>query len=239
MSVKSLSLDLFNQLPLIIQRKFRLIILSTFFLGLLEMLTMSMIIPIITIFLKGNYQGFFLEVIAGLGLGVLLKEHPMLFVGILFFIIFFVKFIYSIWHAFYQSRYIYDIQEYITNQLYKLRGLPSFQKLNDVTPQHLVHKITNETTQLTTHFSVPLSIIFSELATVFALIILMFLIDFLLATIFLTISISSSAIFYLYIRKRVKNWGEERIFQEQKSRRFQKVKKASSDPLKLSSLHKN
>jgi ABC-type multidrug transport system fused ATPase/permease subunit len=220
MSVKNLSLNLFNQLPLVIKKKFKLIILSTLLLGFLEMLTMSMIIPIITTFIKGNYQGFFSEIINSLGLKILLKEHPMLFVGVLFFIIFFVKFIYSIWHAFYQSRYIYDIQEYIANQLYKLRGLPSFQKLNDVTPQHLVHKITNETTQLTTHFSVPLSIIFSELATVFALMILIFLIDFLLATIFLTVSISSSAIFYLCIRKRVKNWGEKRIFQEQKRSDF-------------------
>jgi ABC-type multidrug transport system fused ATPase/permease subunit len=220
MSVNNSSLDLFNQLPLIIRRKFTLIILSTLFLGFLEMLTMSMIIPIITIFIKGNYQGFFSEIMVSLGMGVLLKEHPIIFIAILFFVIFFVKFIYSIWHAFYQSRYIYDIQEYITSQLYKLRGLPSFQKSNDVTPQHLVHKITNETTQLTSHFSVPLSIIFSELATVFALIILMFVINFLMATIFLTISISSSAIFYLYIRKRVKNWGEERIFQEQKRSDF-------------------
>jgi ABC-type multidrug transport system fused ATPase/permease subunit len=219
MSVKSLSLNLFNQLPLVIKKKFRLIILSTLLLGFLEMLTMSMIIPIITIFIKGNYQGIFTEIIVTLGLENPLKEN-ILFFGILFFLVFIIKFIYSIWHAFYQSRYIYDIQEYIGGQLYKLRGLPSFQKSNEVTPQHLVHKITNETNQLTMHFSLPFSVIFSELAIVFAMVILMFVIDFFLATIFLTISISSSVVFYFYIRKRVKSWGEERIFQEQKRTDF-------------------
>lgn len=194
MSVKSLSLNLFNQLPLVIKKKFKLIILSTLLLGFLEMLTMSMIIPIITIFIKGNYQGIFTEIIVTLGLENLLKEN-ILFFGILFFLVFIIKFIYSIWHAFYQSRYIYDIQEYIAGQLYKLRGLPSFQKSNEVTPQHLVHKITNETNQLTMHFSLPFSVIFSELAIVFAMVILMFVIDFFLATIFLTISISSSVFF--------------------------------------------
>lgn len=220
MLIKNLSFRLFNELPLIIQRKFSLIILSTLFLGFLEMLTMSMIIPVITIFIKGNYQGFVSEIIVGLGLGDSLREYPLIIIGILFFVIFILKFLYSIWHAFYQSHYIYNIQEYIANQLYKLRGLPSFQKSNDVTPQHLVHKITNESSQLTSHFSIPLSVIFSELTIVFALVILMFLIDFFLATIFLTISISSSTFFYLYIRKRVKNWGEERIFQEQKRSDF-------------------
>jgi hypothetical protein len=73
MSVNNSSLDLFNQLPLIIRRKFTLIILSTLFLGFLEMLTMSMVIPIITIFIKGNYQGFFSEIMVSLGMGVLLK----------------------------------------------------------------------------------------------------------------------------------------------------------------------
>lgn len=219
MSVKNLSLNLFNQLPLVIKKKFKLIILSTLLLGFLEMLTMSMIIPIITIFIKGNYQGIFTEIIVTLGLENLLKKN-ILFFGILFFLVFIIKFIYSIWHAFYQSRYIYDIQEYIAGQLYKLRGLPSFQKSNEVTPQQLVHKITNETNQLTMHFSLPFSVIFSELAIVFAMVILMFVIDFFLATIFLSISISSSVVFYLYIRKRVKSWGEERIFQEQKRTDF-------------------
>jgi hypothetical protein len=88
MLIKNLSFRLFNELPLIIQRKFSLIILSTLFLGFLEMVTMSMIIPVITIFIKGNYQGFVSEIIVGLGLGDSLREYPLIIIGILFFVIF-------------------------------------------------------------------------------------------------------------------------------------------------------
>jgi len=216
MNFKSLTFRLFRKFPLNIKKQLPTLVFSTLFLGFLEMLTISMIVPIITIFIKGDYNGVFSKLLEIDFLTDLPKEQLIFLMAILFFGIFIFKFFYSIWHAFYQSAYVYKIQKYIAGRLYNLRGFPLFQKASDASPQQLVHKIVNETSQLTIHFSVPLSIIFSELTTVLALTILMLTVDFLAGVIFLTTSIVCTAFFYHNIKKKVKNWGEERVYFEQK-----------------------
>jgi ABC-type multidrug transport system fused ATPase/permease subunit len=220
MFLKILSYDLFSKLSFDIKKKFPLIVLSTLLLSFLEMLSLSMIVPIITIVLKGSYEGIFSQFLIYLNLNKLLNENLLFFILIISFLIFIIKLSYSTWHAFFQSRYIYDIQKYISGKLYSLRGLPSFQKPNESSPEELSHKILNETSQLTIYFTVPLSIIFSEITTVFALIFLLFLIDPLAAFIFLGISISSSGLFYFFIRKKVSDWGKNKVYWEQKRADF-------------------
>ena len=51
-------------------------------------------------------------------------------------------------------------------------------------------------------------------AIVFGLLIVMFLFDFLAAIIFFSISFATSALFYFFIRKKVKLWGGEYFTQE-------------------------
>jgi ABC-type multidrug transport system fused ATPase/permease subunit len=220
MLLKILGYDLFKKLSVDIKKKFPLIVLSTIILSFLEMLSISMIIPIITIVLKGSYEGIFSQILLKLKFNEFLNENLLSFVLLISFLIFIIKLTYSIWHAYYQSRYIYDIQKYISGHLYKLRGLPSFQKPNDSSTEQLAHKILNETSQLTIYFTVPLSIIFSEITTVFALMLLLILIDPLAAFIFLGISIFSSSLFYFFIRKKVSDWGKEKVFLEQKRADF-------------------
>lgn len=220
MYLKILGYDLFSKLSISLKKKFPLIVLSTLFLSFLEMLSLSMIVPIITIVLKGSYEGLFSQFLLNLNIEKLLNGNLLLLVLIVSFLIFIIKLSYSSWHAFYQSRYIYDIQKYISGKLYSLRGLPSFQKPNDSSPEELTHKILNETSQLTIYFTVPLSIIFSEITTIFALILLLILIDPLAAFIFLGISILSSGLFYFFIRKKVLDWGKDKVYWEQKRADF-------------------
>ena len=135
MFLKILGYDLFSKLSLDIKKKFPLIVLSTLLLSFLEMLSLSMIVPIITIVLKGSYEGIFSQFLVYLNLNKLLNENLLLFILIISFLIFIIKLSYSTWHAFFQSRYIYDIQKYISGKLYSLRGLPSFQKPNESSPE--------------------------------------------------------------------------------------------------------
>jgi ABC-type multidrug transport system fused ATPase/permease subunit len=107
------------------------------------------------------------------------------------------------------------MQQFIAEKLYELRGFPSLQNNSGVSTERLAHKIINETSQLSTRFSWPLSIIFSEICIVLGLLIVMFIFDFLAAIIFFSVTFISSALFYFFIRKKVKLWGEKYFYQEQ------------------------
>ena len=220
MAVKSLALNLFNEFSLSIKKKFPLIIISTLFLSFLEMISIGIIVPLVTQIVKGSYDGIFSQILLNFNLDYSSNDSFLLITSVFFFFIFIFKLIYSVWHAFYQSKYIYDIQEHISGEIYRRRGLPILNETNDSSAEKLAHKILNETNQLTLHFSVPLSVIFSEIATVVSLLILLFFIDPLAASIFFGISISSSGIFYLFIRKKLSLWGKDRVNLEQKRADF-------------------
>jgi hypothetical protein len=74
MFLKILSYDLFSKLSFDIKKKFPLIVLSTLLLSFLEMLSLSMIVPIITIVLKGSYEGIFSQFLIYLNLNKLLVQ---------------------------------------------------------------------------------------------------------------------------------------------------------------------
>ena len=205
----------FNYLPNKLKKKFLWIILSTILLGILEMLSISIIIPIISILLNVNSDGFETDQINNLGLKINYNIETMLAISAILLLIFFFRSIYVVWHSFYQSQYIYQIQEYIASKLYDLRGFTYLDKNTNVSFENLSHKIINESSQLSIRFSGPLCIIFAELCIVTGLFFLMFLFDFLAALIFFSVTLISSGIFYYFARKKVAFWGKQYINQEQ------------------------
>ena len=205
----------FNYLSPKLKKNFPIIILSTILLGLLEMVSASMVIPIILIILDLKSEKFLSKIINSLSLENIDNVNLIVIVLIIFSILFIIRSIYSLLHSFYQSNYVYKIQQYVAEKLYELRGFPSLQDNAKVSAENLAHKIINETSQLSTRFSWPLSIIFSEICIVLALFIVMLIFDFVAAIIFFSISFSSSALFYLFIRRKVKLWGEKYLSQEQ------------------------
>lgn len=205
----------FNCLPPKLKKSFPIIILSTVLLGILEMLSASMVIPIIVIMLDLRSDKLLSKITNSLGIDNIDNVNLIVFVITIFFIIFTIRSIYSLWHSYYQSNYIYKMQQFIAEKLYELRGFPSLQNNSGVSTERLAHKIINETSQLSTRFSWPLSIIFSEICIVLGLLIVMFIFDFLAAIIFFSVTFISSALFYFFIRKKVKLWGEKYFYQEQ------------------------
>jgi hypothetical protein len=96
-----------------------------------------------------------------------------------------------------------------------LKGFPSLQDNKKVSAENLAHKIINETSQLSARFCEPLSTIFSEFFILLGLLIVMLMFDSLAAIIFFSISLGFSALFYFFIRNKVKFWGEKYLNQEQ------------------------
>lgn len=206
---------LYSYFSLYLRKKFLLIVLSTVLLGFFEMVSIGMIIPILLIILDIRPEGFLSQAKINLNLIYFSEINIVPFVVAIFFLLFVIRSVYSIWHSHYQSKYIYEIQKFVASRLYELRGFPFFDKDKKINAEHLVHKIVNETSQLSVHFSWPLSVIFSEFCIVISLLIIMFLFDFLAALIFFGISFAASILFFLFIKKRVRIWGQERLFYEQ------------------------
>lgn len=207
--------NFFSYLPLKLRNLFYLVFLSTLLMGILEMLSVSIVIPIISILLNVNTESFIFKQFNNYGLEIDFKIETIATFAIVFFIIFFLRSIYCFWHSYYQSKYIYQIQNFIAEKLYNLRGFAYLDRKKNITLENLMHKIVNESSQLSLRFSGPLSIIFSEICIVGGLFIVMFIFDFLAATIFFSITITSSGIFYYFVRKKVEFWGKQYISQEQ------------------------
>ena len=178
------------------------------------MLSVSIIIPIISILLNVNTDGYIIKQFNNYGLEINFKIETIIIFSIIFFLLFFFRSLYCIWHSFYQSQYIYQIQNFIAEKLYNLRGFTYLDRKINLTFENLSHKIVNESSQLSVRFSGPLSIIFSEICIVVGLFVVMFLFDFLAAAIFFSITLISSGAFYLFVRKKVELWGKQYIIQE-------------------------
>lgn len=205
----------FNYLPSKLKKKFLWIFLSTILLGIFEMLSISIIIPIISILLNVNSDGFLIDQINSLGLVINYNIKTILSISIILLLIFFLRSIYVVWHSFYQSQYIYQIQEYVASKLYDLRGFTYLDKNTNASFENLSHKIINESSQLSIRFTGPLCIIFAELCIVIGLFFLMFLFDFLAAFIFFSVTLISSGTFYYFARKKVAFWGKQYLTREQ------------------------
>jgi len=205
----------FNYLPKKLKKKFLWIVLSTILLGIFEMVSISIIIPIISILLNVNSDGFLINQINSLGFEINYNIETMLVVSVILFLIFFFRSIYVVWHSFYQSQYIYQIQEYVASKLYNLRGFTYLDKKTNLSFENLSHKIINESSQLSIRFSGPLCIIFAELCIVIGLFFLMFVFNFLAALIFFSVTLISSGLFYYFAKKKVEFWGKQYINKEQ------------------------
>ena len=205
----------YSYFPLILKRNFFFIFLSTLLLGILEMLTVSIVIPIISILLNINAGNFIIKKFNDYGFEIMFNIETVVIFSIIFLFIFFLRSLYCIWHSFYQSQYIYQIQNFIAEKLYNIRGFTYLDSKINLTYENLAHKIINETSQLSVRFSGPLSIIFSEICIVLGLFMLMFLFDFMAATLFFSVVLISSGMFYLFVRKKVGFWGKKYIIQEQ------------------------
>jgi ABC-type multidrug transport system fused ATPase/permease subunit len=120
--------ELYSYFPINLKKKFLLIVLSTLLLGFFEMVSIGMIIPILLIILDIRPEGFLSQAKINLNLIYFTEINIVPFIVAIFFLLFVIRSVYSIWHSHYQSQYIYEIQKFVASRLYELRGFPFFDK---------------------------------------------------------------------------------------------------------------
>jgi hypothetical protein len=98
--------ELYSYFPINLKKKFLLIVLSTLLLGFFEMVSIGMIIPILLIILDIRPEGFLSQAKINLNLIYFTEINIVPFIVAIFFLLFVIRSVYSIWHSHYQSQYI-------------------------------------------------------------------------------------------------------------------------------------
>lgn len=193
--------------------KFFLLIFFTFFVALLEMLSMGLIIPIAYFFFNNQTSDIYLVNILFdfiKYLSNLLNTKDLIILFLIVFFTFFIKFITLLFFVFFQSNFNANLQVLISGQMLKKFKEMSFSTYSNKNSSSLLRNVNNETSILTNNISLPIIQITSESLVILGMVFLLFLIDF--SVTIITIIIFFSAGFFLLslTKKRLVKAGKNR-----------------------------
>ena len=178
--------------------KFFYLILLTFIVALLEMLSMGLIIPIAYFFFNNQTSDIYLvntffEFVKYLS--NLFSVEDLIVLFFLVFLTFLIKFMLLLFFVFFQSNFNANLQVFISGKmLEKFRDM-SFSKYSIKNSSSLLRNVNNETSILANNINLPVIQIISETLVIIGMICLLLLIDF--SVTIITILIFFSAGYFL------------------------------------------
>ena len=198
--------------------------------ALLEMFSIGLIVPLIGILISGSLKdSLFFD--TSYNFIENFSSEELIVYGMLFMaIVYVIKAIYLVVITFYQSDYIYDIQQSISSRLVEMyiKAPYTFHLQNN--PSKLINTVINEVNLFSINVTVPLNIILSEFFVVIGLLLLLFFYEPLGALIVFTFLIITSVSFYAFMRKKIASWGELRqVYDERRLKSIQEVLHGSKE----------
>ena len=198
--------------------------------ALLEMFSIGLIVPLIGILISGSLKdSLFFD--TSYNFIENFSSEELIVYGMLFMaIVYVIKAIYLVVITFYQSDYIYDIQQSISSRLVEMyiKAPYTFHLQNN--PSKLINTVINEVNLFSINVTVPLNIILSEFFVVIGLLFLLFFYEPLGALIVFTFLIITSVSFYAFMRKKIASWGELRqVYDERRLKSIQEVLHGSKE----------
>ena len=190
--------------------KFNISIVYMLIAMFLEMLGISLIIPLISLLVSnskpiiqfGNiYLDYFQNLATHLNINYLL---------LLFFITYFFKFLFMIYNSFYQSSFIFSCMAYISEGLYKkyINNTYLFIKKNN--SSFLLRNLVNESSQFSKGIVNSLLIIFTELVTILGLMTILFFVQPFGLLFSIIVFFFSIKIFYYITTSKIRMYGEQK-----------------------------
>ena len=179
--------------------KFLLLVFFTFFVALLEMLSMGLIIPITYFFFNSQTSDIYLvNVLFDFikYLSNILNTENLVILFLIVFLTFLIKFIVLLFFIFFQSNFNANLQVLISSRMLKKFQDMSFSKYSIKNSSSLLRNVNNETSILTNNISLPIIQIISESLVIIGMVFLLLLID--LPVTIITIIIFFSAGFFLF-----------------------------------------
>jgi len=198
--------------------------------SLLEMFSIGLVVPLIGILINGNLKDSLFFDTAG-GFIENLNSEELIVYGMSFMVLVYViKAIYLALITFYQSNYIYDIQQSVSSRLVEMyiNAPYTFHLQNN--PSKLINNVANEVNLFSINVTVPLNVILSEFFVVTGLLFLLFFYEPLGALIVFIFLIVTSFTFYTFMRKKIANWGQLRqVYDERRLKTLQEILHGSKE----------
>ena len=189
------------------------LIFLTFFVALLEMLSMGLIIPIAYFFFNNQVSDIYLvnlffDFVSYLSNLFNVKDLIILF--FLVFLTFLIKFIVLVYFVFFQSNFNANLQVFISGRMLKKFRDMSFSTYSVKNSSSLLRNVNNETSILTNNINLPIIQIISETLVIIGMVCLLLLIDFSVTLITIIIFFSSGFFLLTLTKKKLVKAGKNR-----------------------------
>tara|TARA_B110000483_G_scaffold243657_1_gene334946 strand:- start:1719 stop:3452 length:1734 start_codon:yes stop_codon:yes gene_type:complete len=204
---------LFNLFDKSYKYQFFHLISLTFFVALLEMLSMGLIIPIAYFFFNNQTSDIYLVNIFFdfvSHLSNLFNVESIIILFLLVFLTFLIKFMVLVYFVFFQSNFNANLQVFISGRLLKKFSEMSFSKYSIKNSSSLLRNVNNETSILTNNINLPIIQIISETLVIIGMICLLLLIDFSVTIITIVIFFSAGFFLLTLTKKKLVKAGKDR-----------------------------
>jgi ATP-binding cassette, subfamily B, bacterial PglK len=206
-------IKLYNLFDKSYKYKFFYLISLTFFVALLEMLSMGLIIPIAYFFFNNQISDIYLVNIFFdfvNYLSNLFNVEDLIILFLLVFLTFLIKFMVLVYFVFFQSNFNANLQVLISGRLLKKFSEMSFSKYSIKNSSSLLRNVNNETGILTNNINLPIIQIISETLVIIGMICLLLLIDFSVTIITIVIFFSAGFFLLTLTKKKLVKAGKDR-----------------------------
>lgn len=204
---------LYNLFDKTCKHQFFYLIFLTFFVALLEMLSMGLVIPIAYFFFNNQVSDIYLvnlffDFVSYLSNLFNVKDLIILF--FLVFLTFLIKFMVLVYFVFFQSNFNANLQVFISSRMLKKFRDMSFSMYSVKNSSSLLRNVNNETSILTNNINLPIIQIISETLVIIGMVCLLLLIDFSVTLITIMIFFSSGYFLLTLTKKRLVKAGKNR-----------------------------
>tara|TARA_B100000963_G_C22632611_1_gene675772 strand:- start:610 stop:2334 length:1725 start_codon:yes stop_codon:yes gene_type:complete len=202
---------LFNFFDLNEKIEFYKLIFYSVITTLLELISIGLIIPIITILFDGNMENYIPESLINiLFFGADEKKEIMTNVLIYFLLIIILKNSLVLYIAHRQFLFVTNFQKKYSYLFFKKYIFSDFLKLKKLNSSLLISNIMNEVSEVANNYLMPCILLLSELILISSIFIFLIIFD---TKLTLIVSVAMTLIMFLYflfLNKKLKLWGESR-----------------------------
>lgn len=178
---------------------------------LLELISIGLVIPIITILFDGNIDKYIPKTLVNiLFFEADEKKEIMSLVLIYFFLIIVIKNSLVLYITHRQFLFVTNFQKKYSDLLFKRYIFLDFLELKKSNSSILISNITNEVSEVANNYLMPCILLLSELILISSIFIFLIIFDTKLTLIVSTVMIFVMFLYFLFLNKKIKFWGESR-----------------------------
>ena len=197
------------------------LILFSLIITILELVGISLIIPIVTILFNGNLENHFSpDLIQFIFLGFSSSEQIMYLTLFYFFLIILSKNFFVLYLTNRQLSFITSFQRNLSDLLFKKYIFSNFENLKNSNSSILISNITNETSEVANNYLMPIVLFCSEIILIFSIFTFLFFFDTQLTLIISSVMIFVILIYFKFLNKNLKVWGNDRQINQTKKIKY-------------------